>query len=306
MDFWKRASSVGFSIPVRKESDRTCFEGTRCAVLDGQGVAADLVEQCKKLVVGRTVPHLVVILVGDDPASHIYVRNKANTFLKAGFSSKTLQFGSGEHTTESLEALIDDLNKDSGVHGILVQMPLPKHINSQRVLHRIDPSKDVDGFLPLNAGLLATGALDHAFLPCTPFGVMVLLAAYGVLLRGKRAVVVGRSNVVGKPMSLLLLGADATVTVVHRYTAEMTEILKSADVVVAAVGQPELVTSAQVKPGAVVVDVGINRVDGRVVGDVSRAVTEFAQALSPVPKGVGPMTIAMLCVNTALAAWTKR
>lgn len=253
-------------------------------------------------------PGLAVVIVGDDPASHVYVRNKEKRAVECGFASFKYELGESVSEKELL-ALVDRLNNDARVHGILVQLPLPKHIDAQKVLDLIKPEKDVDGFHPVNAGLLSIGATERALVPCTPFGSMVLIReVLGDAVRGKHAVVVGRSNIVGKPVANLLLQADCTVTIVHSRTVDMASHLRRADIIVAAVGIPHLIKGDMVKPGAVVIDVGINRVQGadgknKLVGDVAfDEVLPIASAVTPVPGGVGPMTIAMLMENTLKAA----
>ena len=250
-------------------------------------------------------PGLAVILVGDDPASAIYVRNKVKACADVGLRSELRQLPSS--TTEAdLLRTIDELNRDPTTHGILVQMPLPPQIDPARVIESIALGKDVDGFHLVSAGALLTGRIDGdvGFRPCTPYGVVELLDNGGVPLAGAEAVVIGRSNTVGKPMALMLLARDATVTVCHSRTRDLAALVRRADIVVAAVGRPHVVTADMVKPGAAVVDVGMNRdADGRLVGDVDfDAVREVAGWISPVPGGVGPMTITMLLENTLLAA----
>jgi len=246
-------------------------------------------------------PGLAVILVGDDPASAVYVRNKVRACAEAGvhsvFEKYDAAFGEGE-----LLARIDALNADPRIHGILVQMPLPRHISPQKVIERISTSKDVDGFSVLSAGELVTGL--PGFRPCTPYGCMKLIESTGTEVRGQHAVVIGRSNTVGKPMALLLLQAHATVTICHSATADLARHTREADIVVSAVGRRNTLTAAMVKPGAVVIDVGMNRNDeGKLCGDVDFAgVRQVAGAITPVPGGVGPMTITMLLVNTIEAA----
>jgi methylenetetrahydrofolate dehydrogenase (NADP+) / methenyltetrahydrofolate cyclohydrolase len=282
--------------------------------MDGKATAAkrreQLVVQVRDLAQRGIVPGLSVVLVGDDPASAVYVKNKAKGCEDAGMRGETIRMAAT--TTEAeLIATVDRLNADRNVHGILVQMPLPKQIRPDVVLRRIDPAKDVDGFHPVNVGKMLIGEPD-AFVPCTPAGVMVLLREYNVRTAGARAVVVGRSNIVGKPMMALLVqpGTDATVTVCHSRTPDIAEHTRAADIVIAAVGKPGVVTGDMLKPGAVVVDVGINRVDDpgtargyKLVGDVDfESAREVASLITPVPGGVGPMTIAMLLENTLQAA----
>jgi methylenetetrahydrofolate dehydrogenase (NADP+) / methenyltetrahydrofolate cyclohydrolase len=268
--------------------------------MDGKALAervrADVADDVESL--GRPVG-LATVLVGDDPASATYVRSKRRACEEVGIAAFDHELGA-DVSEEALLGLVAELNADEGVTGILVQLPLPAQIDERRVIAAIDPAKDVDGFHPVNAGLLLRG--EPALVPATPAGVMELLRAYDVPLEGARAVVVGRSNIVGKPLALLLLAANATVTVCHTRTRELAALVREADVAVAAVGRAGTLTAAMVKPGAAVVDVGINRVDGRVVGDVAEDVREVAGLLTPVPGGVGPMTIAMLLRNTVRAA----
>lgn len=257
-----------------------------------QEVAAEVAE------LGRPIG-LATVLVGDDPASHVYVRSKRNACEEAGIDSIHHELAATTSEDDVL-ALVADLNADERVTGILVQLPLPDQIDEERVIRAIAPIKDVDGFHPVNAGLLLQGT--PTLLPATPAGIMELLATHDVPLQGARAVVVGRSNIVGKPVSLLLLMRHATVTICHSRTRDLAAVCREADVLVAAVGKPDAVTADMVKPGATVVDVGINRVDGRLVGDVAEDVREVAGLLTPVPGGVGPMTIAELLRNTVKAA----
>lgn len=251
---------------------------------------------------GRS-PGLAVVLVGNDPASEVYVRNKTRACERAGVTSFEHRLPA-DATQDALIALIDRLNADDAVDGILVQLPLPRHLSAQSVIDRISPEKDVDGFHQMSAGALMVGRADEGFRPCTPAGVMVLLKEAGIDPAGKSAVVLGRSNIVGKPAALMLLEADATVTIAHSRTKELKAVLKHADIVVAAVGRAKLITGDMIKPGAVVIDVGINRgEDGRLAGDVDfDSVQGIAAAVTPVPGGVGPMTIAMLMHNTLTAA----
>jgi methylenetetrahydrofolate dehydrogenase (NADP+)/methenyltetrahydrofolate cyclohydrolase len=242
---------------------------------------------------------LATILVGDDPASQVYVGSKHKASHEAGIDSRDHRFPSDTSESEILE-LVAELNADPRVTGILCQLPLPDQIDEDRVIRAIDPGKDVDGFHPLNAGLLMQGT--GVLVPATPAGILEILDEYEVPLQGSRAVVVGRSNIVGKPISLLLLQRHATVTICHSRTRDLAAITREADVLVAAVGTAAAVTREMVKPGACVIDVGINRVDGRLVGDVAGDVVEVAGLLTPVPGGVGPMTIAALLRNTMRAA----
>ena len=273
-------------------------------MMDGRAVAKvwkeKIAKQTESLISKGITPHLAVVLVGENPASQVYVRNKENACIKAGIRSTVIRLDEG-CTQQALEDVVRSLNRDASVHGILVQLPLPGHLDESRVLALIDPDKDVDGFHAMNSGRLMNG--QPRFVPCTPLGVMKLLEAYEIPVRGKRAVVVGRSNIVGKPMALLLLAADATVTVCHYRTENLAEITREADILVAAVGRPNFITADMVKPGAAVIDVGINRVDGKIVGDVDfDAVSGVAGYITPVPGGVGQMTIAMLLANTLDAA----
>jgi methylenetetrahydrofolate dehydrogenase (NADP+) / methenyltetrahydrofolate cyclohydrolase len=278
---------------------------TSAARIDGLGVArevrAGVARRAAQLAASGQVPGLAVILVGDDPASQVYVRNKIKACAEAGIRSIHETYPADLAEAELLSR-IAALNGDDAVHGILVQMPLPPHISAQRVIEAIDASKDVDGYSVESAGRLVAGL--PGFRPCTPWGCMALIESTGISLRGKRAVVIGRSNTVGKPMALLLLQADATVTVCHSRTPDLGEHTRRADVVVVAVGRAGTLTADMVKPGAVVIDVGMNRdADGKLCGDVDFAgVAEVAGAITPVPGGVGPMTRAMLLVNTLKAA----
>jgi methylenetetrahydrofolate dehydrogenase (NADP+) / methenyltetrahydrofolate cyclohydrolase len=247
---------------------------------------------------GRPVG-LATVLVGDNPASHVYVRRKREACAEAGIESFHHELPA-ETSEEELLGLVADLNADERVTGILVQLPLPDQIDEDRVIRAIDPAKDVDGFHPLNAGLLLQG--NPVLVPATPAGIMEILDAYEVELQGARSVVIGRSNIVGKPIALLLLQRHATVTICHSRTRDLPAVAREADVLVAAIGKAEFVTRDMVKPGAAVIDVGINRVDDRLVGDVASDVAEVAGLLTPVPGGVGPMTIAALLRNTVRAA----
>ncbi len=245
-------------------------------------------------------PGLAVILVGNDPASEIYVRNKGNGCTEVGMYSRTINMPA-ETTQEELEAAIEELNADSAIHGILVQLPLPKHLDEQAALAKILPEKDVDGFHLINAGHMLTGT--EGVVACTPRGALHMIKSTGVNLSGKEAVVIGRSNIVGKPMAMLLLKENCTVTMCHSRTQNLAEHTRRADILVAAVGKAGFVTADMVKPGAIVIDVGINRVDGKVRGDVDfDAVKEVAGWITPVPGGVGKMTITMLLMNTVQAA----
>jgi methylenetetrahydrofolate dehydrogenase (NADP+)/methenyltetrahydrofolate cyclohydrolase len=284
-------------------------------VLDGTAIAqtirTEVAAQVAKLSAQGQKPGLAAVLVGEDPASAVYVRSKGKACEEAGMHSVTLRLPANTTEAELLET-VDRLNADQQIHGILVQLPLPKHINSERVLRRIDPTKDVDGFHPVNVGKLVVGDRT-AFRPATPFGVQQMLIRSGIETRGAHAVIVGRSNIVGRPMANLLIqqgpGGDATVTVCHSKTRDLPAVTRSADILIAAIGKAEFVTADMVRPGAVVIDVGINRVDDasrprgyRLVGDVAYGpVSQVASAITPVPGGVGPMTIAMLLQNTLQA-----
>lgn len=289
-------------------------------IIDGKAFAADLRAKIAEGVADvrarhALVPGLAVVLVGEDAASQVYVRNKGEQTREAGMHSVTHRLPA-DTTQEALLRLVDQLNHDPSIHGILVQLPLPAHIDSAAVLAAIDPAKDVDGFHVVNAGRLAVGL--PALVPCTPLGCLMLLKDTVGSLRGLHAVVVGRSNIVGKPMAQLLLQADCTVTVAHSRTVDLAETCRRADILVAAVGRPEMVRGDWIKEGAVVIDVGINRVPARdpaaaaagktrLVGDVAfEEAKAFAGAITPVPGGVGPMTIACLLLNTLTAACRSR
>lgn len=279
-------------------------------IIDGKAVAAEVrAEMAKKVAAIKSkhgqVPGLAVVLVGEDPASKVYVRNKGAQTVEVGMNSIEHKL-SAETSQDELLALVDTLNKDPQVNGILVQLPLPKHIDAELVLNTIDPIKDVDGFHPVNVGRLWIG--ERALVPCTPTGSVILAKSVAPNLSGMDAVVVGRSNIVGKPMAALLLRENCTVTIAHSRTRDIENVVKKADLVVAAVGIPEFVRGDWIKPGAIVIDVGINRIEGpdgkgRLVGDVNFAeASKVAGAITPVPGGVGPMTIACLLQNTLTAA----
>ncbi|HLU15722.1 MAG TPA: bifunctional methylenetetrahydrofolate dehydrogenase/methenyltetrahydrofolate cyclohydrolase FolD [Burkholderiaceae bacterium] len=274
-------------------------------LIDGKALAAQVRAQVAQdvatLKAAGTTPGLAVVLVGGDPASQVYVRNKAAACEKAGMHSQVIRLA--ETTTQSeLLDVINTLNHDATVHGILVQLPLPGHLDSALVIEAISPNKDVDGFHAINAGLLMTGA--PRFRPCTPYGIMKMLESEGVSLWGANVVIVGASNIVGKPMAMLALAAGATVTLCNSKTRDLASHTQRADVLVVATGRPGIVTGDMVKPGATVIDVGINRnADGKLVGDVDfESARQVAGAITPVPGGVGPMTIAMLLMNTLQAA----
>ncbi len=288
-------------------------------VIDGKQVAASVIDAVKtasqtlKDQVGVQTG-LAVVIVGNDPASHAYVSSKSKMAKECGFTS--VQHTLPEETTQDeLAALVQALNKDESLHGILVQLPLPKHFNSEAIIQSILPEKDVDGLHVVNAGKLATGDLDGGLVSCTPAGAMVFVKrTHGEDLSGLNAVVIGRSNLFGKPMAQLLLAANATVTIAHSRTKNLAAVCRNADILVAAVGRPEMVKADWVKPGATVIDVGINRIaapekgegKSRLVGDVAFAeCAEVAAVITPVPGGVGPMTIAMLMANTVIAAYRK-
>jgi methylenetetrahydrofolate dehydrogenase (NADP+)/methenyltetrahydrofolate cyclohydrolase len=271
-------------------------------IIDGKAIAARIREEVAREVEEMDVkPGLATILVGDDPASAVYVRMKREDSAQVGFESVHHEPGA-DVSQDELAALIRDLNGDAGVHGILLQLPLPGHLDQDALISLIDPRKDVDGLTPVNAGLLTQGR-EEAMAPCTPAGVMELLREAEVDLEGARAVVLGRSILVGKPLAALLLAADATVTHCHSRTRDLAEVCLGADVLVAAVGSPGLVTGHMVRKGAVVIDVGTNRTESGLVGDVHfESASRRAAAITPVPGGVGPMTRAMLLVNTMRAA----
>lgn len=285
--------------------------------IDGKAVAEDVVATAKaasdtlKETAGVT-PGIAVVIVGEDPASQVYVASKGRKAKECGFHSVQHTLPDTTSQAELLQ-VVDDLNKDPAIHGILVQLPLPAHIDDNQVIQAISPQKDVDGFHVINAGKLSVGDTETAFVPCTPAGSMLLIERVrGADLSGLNAVVIGRSNIVGKPMASLLLAANATVTISHSRTSDLPAVCRNADIVVAAVGQPEMVKGNWIKPGATVIDVGMNRIPApergegksRLVGDVAYAECEaVAGAITPVPGGVGPMTIAMLMANTVVSAY---
>ncbi len=275
-----------------------------CKVMDGRAAAKEAKEEIRSRVEAIKAkgvePALTVVLVGDDPASKVYAEQKRKNCESVGISFSFHQLP-GSTSEEDLLALVDNLNSDPSVHGILVEMPLPKHISNERVQAAIDPDKDVDGSNPANLGRLVSGL--PSLRPCTPQGAMYLMEKHDVDLSGKHAVVVGRSTIVGKPVAMLLLEKNATVTICHSRTSNLAEVIKSADVVVAAVGRAKMITGDMIKPGAVVVDVGINSTPDGIVGDVDyESALKVAGYLSPVPGGVGPLTIAMLLGNVATSA----
>jgi methylenetetrahydrofolate dehydrogenase (NADP+)/methenyltetrahydrofolate cyclohydrolase len=284
-------------------------------IIDGNEIANEIRDELKKRIAELrskgVIPGLTVVLVGEDPASQVYVRMKGKSCEELGLYSETIRLPA-DHKEDDLLKLIDDLNANPRIHGILIQLPLPDHINETKILDRISPDKDVDGFHPVNVGRMLIG--DPGFLPCTPHGVQELLVRSGNSPEGKHVVVVGRSNIVGKPVAAILMqkkkGANATVTVCHSRTKDLPSITRQGDIVIAAMGVPQFIKADMVKDGAVVIDVGVNRVDDpsakkgyRLVGDVDfEAVKEKAAAITPVPGGVGPMTIVMLMKNTVISA----
>jgi methylenetetrahydrofolate dehydrogenase (NADP+)/methenyltetrahydrofolate cyclohydrolase len=298
---------------ARKASELTRrIHRVSAKIIDGNKLAeamrAEIAARAARLEAeAGATPGLAAVLVGDDPASQIYVRNKRRACEKAGIRSTLHQLGAEASQTELLD-LLARLNADPSVHGILVQLPLPPQISEEAIVQAVDPEKDVDGFGPENLGLLAAGR--PRYLPCTPAGVQQMLLRSGIAIEGSHVVIVGRSNIVGKPLSLMLMqkaaGANATVTVCHSRTRDIGSITRQADIVVVAIGQARFLKADMVRPGAAVIDVGINRVDGAIVGDVDFGpVSQVAGAISPVPGGVGPMTITMLLNNTVEAA-TRR
>jgi len=277
---------------------------TQARMLSGHEVAEAVYKELEeKLAYLSFVPSLRVIRLGEDPASVSYVRLKDRRARELGLRSQVEVYPE-DFSEEALLERIEALNRDEDVDGLLVQLPLPRHIRAERVLEAISPLKDVDGFHPVNVGRLWSGG--EGLFPCTPLGVIRLLRHYGVELRGKEVVVIGRSNIVGKPLAALLLREDATPTLAHSKTENLPEVTRRAQVLVVAAGRPHLVRKAWVRPGAVVVDVGVNRAEGRLLGDVHPEVAEVAGALTPVPGGVGPMTVAMLMANTVKAALLRR
>jgi methylenetetrahydrofolate dehydrogenase (NADP+) / methenyltetrahydrofolate cyclohydrolase len=273
-------------------------------IIDGKALALKVRAQVTEEVAAFGEPVcLATVLVGDDPASHVYVGSKHKASSEAGIDSRDHRFPEATPESEILE-LLEDLNADDAVDGILVQLPLPAHMDEAKVTRAVDPAKDVDGFHPLNAGLLYLGEPLHV--PATPLGVMRMLAEYEVELKGADAVVIGRSEIVGKPMAMLLLAEHATVTICHSRTVDLAAHTRRADVLVAAIGRPGFVTRDMVKAGATVIDVGVTRTDEGLRGDVDKAVAEVAGLMTPVPGGVGPMTIAMLLSNTLQAARYRR
>ena len=274
-------------------------------IIDGKQIAkevrAEIAAECAELKKKGIIPGLAVVIVGTDPASQVYVRNKKKACEEVGFRSEVFELPE-EPTEEELLALVKKLNEDVNIHGILVQLPLPEHLDDDVIIANIDPKKDVDAFHPSNVGKIMIGNYD--FLPCTPAGVMVLLEKSGIDVSGKECVVVGRSNIVGKPQAMLLLHANGTVTICHSRTKDLAEVTRRADILVVAIGKADFITGDMVKDGAVVIDVGMNRkADGKLTGDVDFATVEpKASYITPVPGGVGPMTITMLLRNTLTSA----
>ena len=275
-------------------------------IIDGKAISAAIRAEIKDATEAFAKengfrPGLAVIIVGEDPASQVYVRNKRRACEEVGFYSEAYELPA-ETTQEELNALVDKLNASDKIHGILCQLPLPKHLDENEVIMRIDPKKDVDAFHPENVGKIMIG--DYSFLPCTPAGVMALLERSGIEISGKECVVVGRSNIVGKPQAMLLLHANGTVTICHSRTKNLAEVCRRADILVAAIGKADFFKADMVKDGAVVIDVGMNRrADGKLTGDVDfESVAPKASYITPVPGGVGPMTITMLMQNTLTAA----
>ena len=301
---------------VRAQSSEDTQLHSGAILIDGVAIAkavrADVARETAELKTKGITPGLTVVIVGEDPASQSYVKSKEKASIEAGMKGETIRLSADTPQSE-LETVIDRLNADRTVHGILVQSPLPKHMDANTVVRRIAPHKDVDGFHPVNVGKLLIGEKD-GFAPCTPAGVQELLVRYGVSTSGKEVVIVGRSNIVGKPMAALLVqsgpGGDCTITVCHSRTRDLAFHTRRADIVIAAIGRPEMLTGDMIRPGAVVIDVGINRVDDpaspkgyRLVGDVHfESARRVASHITPVPGGVGPMTIAMLLKNTVRAA----
>ncbi len=296
--------------------------GKKALLIDGKAASVDLLERVAQEVAASGVkPGLAVVLVGSDPASQVYVKSKGKAAHSCGFHSVQIDLPATTSEAE-LIGMVRTLNADPAIHGILVQLPLPSGIDSAKVLQTVAPEKDVDGFHPVNVGLLATGTIDRALVPCTPAGAMLLIEAAAKFLQrdlsGAEAVIVGRSNIVGKPMAQLLLAKNATVTIAHSRTRDLPAVARRADILVAAVGRPEMIRGDWIKPDALVIDVGINRVAGegftafgapktRLVGDVALdEALDIAAAITPVPGGVGPMTIAMLMANTLRAAKMSR
>ncbi|MBI2252570.1 MAG: bifunctional methylenetetrahydrofolate dehydrogenase/methenyltetrahydrofolate cyclohydrolase FolD [Armatimonadetes bacterium] len=273
-------------------------------ILDGKAIAQSIIEELKQEVINLkkqgVVPGLAVILVGENPASKVYVKNKAKACENLGIYSETLLLPESTSQNELLK-LIDKLNQDNKIHGILVQLPLPNHLNTQNIMEHILPEKDVDGFHPVNLGKLVMG--EALFPPCTPQGIMEILKRTSIKIQGAEAVIVGRSNIVGKPVALMLLQENATVCMCHSKTKNLEEVTRRADILVVAIGRAEMIKASMVKKGAIVIDVGINRLNDKLAGDVDfKEVSKVASEITPVPGGVGPLTIAMLMKNTLKSA----
>jgi methylenetetrahydrofolate dehydrogenase (NADP+)/methenyltetrahydrofolate cyclohydrolase len=276
------------------------------SIIDGNKIAQDIRNEVRQSAIALKeqkgiVPGLAVVLVGEDPASKVYVGRKSKACAEVGFLSREYKLPA-DTSEEKLLSIVRELNNDKLIHGVLVQLPLPKHISTEKIIAAIDPHKDVDGFHPYNVGGLVTGS--PLFIPCTPKGIMELISRSGIELAGKEAVVVGRSNIVGKPIALLLLAQNATVTMCHSKTKDLPAVTRRADVLIAAIGKPQMIKADMVKDGAIVIDVGVNRLEnGKLAGDVAfDEVAAKASYITPVPGGVGPMTIAMLMKNTLDAA----
>jgi methylenetetrahydrofolate dehydrogenase (NADP+) / methenyltetrahydrofolate cyclohydrolase len=313
---WAHAQAVFCFLPGHDQKkevfsvEQKSMGNTHATIISGKDIAATMREEFKqeveRLRAKGIVPGLAVILVGDDPASQSYVKGKEKAAHEVGLHSVVHRLPS-DTSQEELLALIRTLNDDPAIHGILVQLPLPRQIDEEAVILAIDPDKDVDGFHPVNVGKMQIGS--DCFLPCTPHGVIQMLKRTGIPMAGAHAVVVGRSNIVGKPMAQLLLKENATVTICHSRTRDLPAITRQADILIAAVGRPELITQDMVKPGAAVIDVGVNRRDGKLVGDCDfDGVKQVAGYITPVPGGVGPMTITMLLYNTIESAkrWAEK
>ena len=298
--FFKKAHEVGFQIP-KFQKNKMYYEGTKCLILDGKRVSEHFLEQAKHLVNQKNVPRLAVILVGENKASAVYVKSKIKFFERAGLLADVIKVSAEEASTENLRKQIEVFNADDSIHGVLVQLPLPDHLKTGSILSALNSRKDVDGFSAQNLGLLVLNERS-ANIACTPFGIMILLSAYGIDVQGKNCVVIGRSRIVGKPMGLFLLNENATVTLVHSHTKNIFEHTRKADIVIVAVGKRYFLKKEHIKPGAVVIDVGIHKNDDGVLsGDVHPDTRFNASALTPVPRGVGPMTVAALLINTCLS-----
>lgn len=301
--FFTQAISSGFVLP-QYQNTKQYFPGTECLHLDGKWLLNQIVDQCKNLFSSgnKKQPNLAVILVGDEPSSQVYVANKIKAFSRAGFASKLFKISSSDASSEAVIECIHQLNDDNSCDGVLIQLPLPKHLDAQAILKLIDRKKDVDGFSPENIGLLTLND-STGIIACTPFGIMMLLSAYGIQLAKKRCVIVGRSSIVGKPAGLLFLNSDATVTFTHSHTENLSFYTREADILVVAAGKKHLIQKDDIKNGAIVIDVGIHKnSDGKLTGDVHPNVIDKASAFTPVPGGIGPTTIAALLLNTAISS----